>query len=44
MTEKQLYLITNEDGEFIALLRYMEDVNEIMDHDDDELQIIPIGT
>ena len=43
MTEKQLYLITNEDGEFIALLRYMEDVNEIMDHDD-ELQIIPIGT
>ena len=43
MTEKQLYLITTKDGEFIGLLRYMEDVNEIMEYDD-ELQVIPIGT
>ena len=43
MTEKQLYLITDKDGEFVGLLRYMEDVNEIMEFDD-ELQVISIGT
>lgn len=42
MTEKQLYLITNVDGKFIGLLRYIEDAHDIMEHDD-ELQIIPIG-
>ena len=43
MTEKQLYLITDKDGEFVGLLRYMEDVNEIMEFDD-ELQVISLGT
>lgn len=43
MTEKQLFLITDKDGNFIGLLKYMEDVNEIMEYDD-ELQVISIGT
>lgn len=42
MSEKQLYLITDKYGEFVGLLRYMEDVNEIMEFDD-ELQVISIG-
>lgn len=42
MLEKQLYLITDKDGEFVGLLRYMTDVNEIMEFDD-ELQVISIG-
>lgn len=42
MTEKQLFLITDKHGEFVALLRYKEDVNEIMEFDD-ELQVISLG-
>ena len=42
MTEKQLFLIIDKKGEFVGLLRYIEDVNEIMEFDD-ELQVISLG-
>ena len=42
MTEKELFLITDKDGNFVGLLKYMQDVNDIMEFDD-ELQVIPIG-